>query len=294
MNDSARIEAALRASLTYAQCGSPPRIAAALEDAVFPGGARARPRLCLAVAAALGDARPHLADAAAAGVELVHCASLVHDDLPCFDDASTRRGRPSVHAAHGEALAVLAGDALLIAAVETVARAARDAPDGVWLIEVLARGVAPPNGIIAGQAWEAEREVHPRRYRRAKTGALFVAAVSSGALAARGDPGPWQSFAQAIGEAYQVADDLGDVLGDAAALGKPTGRDRALRRPNAAREMGVTEAVRALDQLFDHAMRVIPPCPHPEAVQAWLTDLARGFAQRAVAAPVSHERVAAG
>ena len=103
----------------------PPLLAAAMRHAVFPGGARIRPQLCLAVARACGDAHPALADAAAAAIELLHCASLVHDDLPCFDDAATRRGQPSVHAAYGERLAVLAGDALIVLAFQTLAAAAR-------------------------------------------------------------------------------------------------------------------------------------------------------------------------
>ena len=95
-----------------------------LRYAVFPGGARIRPRLCLAVAQACGEDQPAVTDAAAAAIELLHCASLVHDDLPCFDDAPLRRGKPSVHRAFGERLAVLAGDALIVLAFETLARAA--------------------------------------------------------------------------------------------------------------------------------------------------------------------------
>ena len=99
--------------------------AAAMRHAVFPRGARIRPRLCLAVAAACGEDAPGVTDAAAAAIELLHCASLVHDDLPCFDDADTRRGRPRVHRAFGEPLAVLAGDALIVLAFQTLAQGAR-------------------------------------------------------------------------------------------------------------------------------------------------------------------------
>jgi geranylgeranyl diphosphate synthase type II len=129
MQVSARIEHALDAVLTPGEAaGHPLRLAAAMRHAVFPGGARIRPTLCLAVAAACGDDHPALADAAAAAVELMHCASLVHDDLPCFDDAPTRRGRPSVHRAFGERLAVLAGDALIVLAFEALGRGAAQAP----------------------------------------------------------------------------------------------------------------------------------------------------------------------
>src|SRR5215470_14101640 len=125
MDAVSRIERALRTAIGRADAvACPPKLAAAMRHAVFPGGARVRPRLCLAVAAACGDDDPDLSDAAAASIELLHCASLVHDDLPCFDDAITRRGRPSVHKAFGEPLAVLAGDALIVLAFQTMARAA--------------------------------------------------------------------------------------------------------------------------------------------------------------------------
>src|SRR3954468_1133383 len=113
MDAVSRIERTLSASLDRVDSvGGPHLLAAAMRHAVFPKGARVRPRLCLAVAGACGDDAPALAEAAAASIELLHCASLVHDALPSFDDAAPRRGRPSVHAAHGEPLAVLAGDAL--------------------------------------------------------------------------------------------------------------------------------------------------------------------------------------
>jgi geranylgeranyl diphosphate synthase type II len=116
-----RIDSALATALTRAEEGAPLRLANAIRYAVFPGGARIRPRLCLAVADACGNDSPGLAEAAACALEMVHCASLVHDDLPCFDDAELRRGRPSVHRAFGEALAVLVGDALIVLAFETLA-----------------------------------------------------------------------------------------------------------------------------------------------------------------------------
>ena len=103
--------------------GCPPRLAAAIRYAVFPGGARIRPRLCLAIAAGCGEPQSPLAEATAASIELLHCASLVHDDLPCFDDAEFRRNRPSVHRAFDERIALLVGDALIVLAFQNVARA---------------------------------------------------------------------------------------------------------------------------------------------------------------------------
>src|SRR5271166_6512122 len=125
MDAITRIERTLNASLAQTEApGGPPLLAAAMRHAVFPRGARVRPRLCLAVATACGDDQPAASNGAAAAIELLHCASLVHDDLPCFDDADTRRGRPSVHKAFGEALAVLTGDALIVLAFQTLGRAA--------------------------------------------------------------------------------------------------------------------------------------------------------------------------
>ncbi|WP_284247035.1 polyprenyl synthetase family protein, partial [Methylobacterium haplocladii] len=120
MDAGRRIETALDAAVAHLEApGAPPRLAEALRYAVFPGGHRIRPRLCLSVARACGDDDPAAADAAAAAIELLHCASLVHDDLPCFDDAPMRRQKASVHVAFGEPLAVLTGDALIVAAFET-------------------------------------------------------------------------------------------------------------------------------------------------------------------------------
>src|ERR1700733_7820463 len=118
-----------------------------MRHAVFPRGARIRPRLCLAVAAACGEDDPAAADGAAAAIELMHCASLVHDDLPCFDNANTRRGRPSVHRAYGEPLAVLAGDALIVLAFQTIAWGAARSPARLAaLVLAMASATGMPSG----------------------------------------------------------------------------------------------------------------------------------------------------
>src|SRR3712207_4775184 len=125
MDVGIRIELALVEALTRAGSSPcPPLLAAAMHHAVFPGGARIRPRLCLSVAAACGDDDPAVSEAAAVAIELLHGASLVHDDLPCFDDAPIRRGRPSVHCAYGEPAAVLTGDALIVLAFQILASGA--------------------------------------------------------------------------------------------------------------------------------------------------------------------------
>src|SRR5262249_46640124 len=126
MDAIGRIERCLSSALAAASSpAGPPMLAGAMSHAVFPRGARVRARLALAVSSACGDDDPAAADGAAAAIELLHCASLVHDDLPCFDDADIRRGRPSVHRAYGEPLAVLAGDALIVLAFQTLATGSR-------------------------------------------------------------------------------------------------------------------------------------------------------------------------
>jgi geranylgeranyl diphosphate synthase type II len=262
MEAMGRIEGALQAAVSSGESpGCPPRLAAAMRHAVFPGGARIRPQLCLAVAQSCGDTDPALADAAAVAIELLHCASLVHDDLPCFDDASTRRGRPSVHAAFGERLAVLAGDALIVLAYQTLGRAAGRAPLRLpRVIATVSQGVGMPFGIVAGQAWECEPRVTLSDYQRAKTGALFAAATAAGAEAAGVDGEGWKALGERLGEAYQVADDLRDVLADPAELGKPIGQDLALGRPSVASQLGLVGALDQFDQLVARAVEAVPAC----------------------------------
>ena len=279
MDRTMRIERALAAALADATpVPCPPRLAGAAHHAVFPGGARIRPRLCLAVAGACGEDNPGLVDAAATAIELMHCASLVHDDLPCFDDAPTRRGEPSIHRAFGERLAVLGGDALIVVAFQTLARQVLAAPDRASaLLLALARSVGMPSGIVAGQAWECEPHVVLADYQRAKTGALFAAATTSGAIATGADPAPWRALGERLGEAYQVADDIRDAAGDAEQLGKPTGRDAALGRPSAATQLGVAGAIARLEHLVAGALESIPPCPGRDALREAILGEARGL-----------------
>jgi len=284
MDARSRIERALDAAVGRAGGpGAPPKLAAAMRDAVFPGGARIRPRLCLAVAAACGDDDPPAADAAAAAIELLHCASLVHDDLPAFDDAPIRRGKPTVHAAFGEPVAVLAGDALIVLAFETLALGADASPARLaGLIAIVAGATGAPDGIAAGQAWESEGDVDLARYHQSKTGALFAAATRAGALAAGTDPAPWGLLGARLGEAFQVADDIRDVVMDAAALGKPAGQDAVHDRPSAARTLGPEGALALLDRLLGEAIAAIPPCPGRRELEALLLVEARRFVPRGV------------
>ncbi|MCG6939954.1 MAG: polyprenyl synthetase family protein [Thiohalocapsa sp.] len=268
-----RIEQALEAALTLGLAdGGPPQLGRAVRHAVMTPGSRARPRLVLAVAGACGDDAPAVSDAAAASLELLHCASLVHDDMPVFDDADTRRGQPTVHRLfpeHGEQLALLAGDGLIVLAFENLAWHTRLHPERLGpLTLIVARAVGVGHGIVAGQAWECEQGVDLTQYHREKTAALFSAATQAGAAAAGMDPGPWRTLGENLGLAYQVADDLRDVAGDAAELGKPVGQDAAHDRPSAVAELGVEGAVARLKALLDEAIESIPACPGRDQLAA--------------------------
>ncbi|KQP13920.1 polyprenyl synthetase family protein [Methylobacterium sp. Leaf93] len=279
MDANRRIEQALDAAVAHAEApGAPPLLAEAIRYAVFPGGHRIRPRLCLSVARACGDDDPVASDAAAAAIELIHCASLVHDDLPCFDDAPMRRQKPSVHAAFGEPLAVLTGDALIVSAFETLARGAARSPARLAaLVGLVARAAGSPNGIAAGQAWESERHVGLTEYQQAKTGALFAAATVTGAAAAGAQALPWRLLGECLGEAYQVADDLRDVACRQEEVGKPVGRDATLGRPNAAALLGMAGALARLKRLVREAVEVIPACPGADELRAEIEAQTRLF-----------------
>jgi geranylgeranyl diphosphate synthase type II len=279
MDANLRIKSALH---NFMHCASgsvcPPKLTEAMSYAVFPGGHRIRPRLCLAVAVAHGDDEPEVIDAALSSIEFLHCASLVHDDMPCFDNALTRRGKPSVHIAFGEPLALLCGDALIVLAYQTLASVAHIAPDRVGrLLAIVSDGVGAPGGIVAGQAWECEDSAPVREYQRAKTGVLFAAATMAGAAAAGADHDDWGRLGERIGEAYQIADDLLDKYGDPDVIGKPVGQDESFARPNAIAEMGVQGASDYLRRMIDDAVDAVPPCPGEAALRRLIHQEASRF-----------------
>ncbi|MBU3651667.1 MAG: polyprenyl synthetase family protein [Limnohabitans sp.] len=265
----ARIERALTTHLEHLDSpNAPPKLIKAIHHAVFPGGARIRPQLCMAVALACGDDAPELTDAASAAIEMMHCASLVHDDMPCFDDASTRRGQLAVHKAYGEPLALLSGDALIVQAFLCLVRVKHiHLERSMELMRVVADSVGAPNGIVAGQAWECESRVDLGEYQRAKTGALFVASTCAGAIASGADPQAWRGLGEALGEAYQVADDIHDVMGDAQQLGKPVGQDAQHGRPSATAALGLTGAIKYFERLIQRAVESIPAGPGQNSMQ---------------------------
>jgi len=273
------IDAAVVAYVGAATAGAPPKLAEATRVAVAPGGSRARAQLTKLAARACGDPHPNMSTSAAVAVELVHCASLVHDDLPCFDDATVRRGRSTVHHAFGEPIAVLVGDALIVVAFELLAECG---PQASALSIALARGIGPSRGIIGGQAWESEPAVPLDEYHRLKTGALFAAAGAMGAISAGAKPGAWRDFGERVGRAYQAADDLVDAFGDARAAGKSLRRDEALERPSAVSAYGAEGAWARVEALSEEALAILDP-NHRDRMSVWLDEMLGSRLLRSIA-----------
>jgi farnesyl diphosphate synthase len=246
--------------------GVPEALAEAMRYSVLGGGKRLRPAVVWMAAEAAGaDASDASAARAAVAVELIHCYSLVHDDLPTMDDDTLRRGRPTVHVKFGEAMALLVGDALLTRAFGLLAEA--DASIAGALAGELALG-AGAAGMIAGQVADMDLCGVPagpdglRFVHRRKTGALIRAAARMGALCARADRAALDAvtrWAEAIGEVFQLVDDLLDVTGTAEQLGKTPGKDVGSGKRNAATVLGLDEARRQVDELTARAVGALDP-----------------------------------
>lgn len=233
MNQAQReIEAALQACLQPAE---PELLWEAMGYSVLGGGKRIRPLLCLFSCEAVGGARAAALPAACA-LELIHSYSLIHDDLPALDNDDWRRGQPSNHRVHGEAMAILAGDALLALAFELIARPG-DLPAQVQVqvMHELARA-AGPAGMCGGQVLDMQGEKAVQTAEqiltvyRLKTGALIRAAVRMGALLGGADPrqlAALTEYGEALGQAFQLVDDLLDLTGSLDTLGKTPGKDLA-------------------------------------------------------------------
>lgn len=208
------------------------RVGAAARYSLLGGGKRVRAVLCLAACEMLGG-DTNTAASYAAGVEMLHCYSLIHDDLPCMDDDDLRRGRPSCHTAFDEATAMLAGDALLTAAFEVLARAPADPVQNVEAVRTLS-SAAGARGMVLGQELDLAFESRPagerelQRIHRCKTGMLINAAAQLGAIAARGteEQRAWiAEYAFRVGMVFQIVDDILDVTATEQQLGKSAGSD---------------------------------------------------------------------
>ena len=251
----------------------PERLVAAMRHAALGGGKRLRPFLVVETAALFGADRTGALTAGSA-LELLHCYSLVHDDLPAMDNDDLRRGRPTVHKAFDEATAILAGDALLTLAFDIMAREEVHPDAGVRaaLVRELARA-AGLGGMAGGQMLDlaAEGRFAPKRALSAaeivtlqamKTGALIRFACRAGAILGKADSAARQNidrYGAAIGQAFQIADDLLDVEGDAATLGKAAGKDAAAGKATLVAALGVKGARAKLDGLVAEAEASLMP-----------------------------------
>ncbi len=262
-----RVNAALQKVLPAAGI-LPQRLHAAMRHATFNGGKRVRPLLVYAAGEACG-APPEQLDPPACAVELIHSYSLVHDDLPAMDDDDLRRGQPTCHRAFDEATAILAGDALQSLAFEVLARpgAGPDADRRLEMIRVLAMA-SGSRGMAGGQALDIQAvgrtlslpELENMHIH--KTGALIRASVRLGTLAASA-PEPLAErldrYAKAVGLAFQVQDDILDVVGDPATLGKTQGKDEAADKPTYTSLLGLEGARRQARRLIDEALDNLTP-----------------------------------
>jgi len=214
---------------------NPATIHRAMRYSLFAGGKRVRPLLAMAAAEAVSDA-PSGIESCACALEMIHTYSLIHDDLPALDNDDLRRGRPTCHKVFGDAMAILAGDALLTLAFEVLAKLDAGAERRVELVRELATASGTVGGMIGGQVNDIEGEgKHPtarllESIHRAKTGALLRASVRMGAIYAGADAeqlAALSGFGEHVGLAFQIVDDILDVEQSSEALGKTAGKDAA-------------------------------------------------------------------
>ena len=283
----ARVDAALE-KLFVAPREELTRIYAAMRYSVVNGGKRVRPLLAYAACEALGG-EAERADGAACAVELIHAYSLVHDDLPAMDDDDLRRGQPTTHIAYDEACAILAGDGLQALAFEVIGNAQlnpQDAQTRLDMLMILTRA-AGSSGMVGGQAIDLEsvgRKIDQaalETMHRHKTGALIEASVQLGALASgRANADALEAlrrYAEAVGLAFQVQDDILDVESDTVTLGKTQGKDQAHDKPTYPALLGLDAAKAYALELRDQAIEAVRPF---DAAAEPLRALARYIVER--------------
>ena len=243
------------------------RLAESMKYSLMAGGKRLRPILLMAAAdAAGGHGDDYLASACA--LEMIHTYSLIHDDLPAMDNDDYRRGRLTNHKVYGAGLATLAGDALLTLAFEVLLRQKGVSPETLVRVVREISTAAGPEGMVGGQALDLESEGKHidrdtlRRMHMAKTGALFRAAVRSGAILAGADDAKLAAlteYAEAFGLAFQITDDILDVTGDEAAIGKPVGSDERNQKSTYVTLTSLDEAKRLAREAVDRAHQALAP-----------------------------------
>ena len=258
----------------------------AMRHSVFAGGKRLRPILCREAGRMIAGSLPEGIDELGAALEMLHTYSLIHDDLPALDNDDLRRGRPTCHVVFGEAMAILAGDALQTQAYEVLARLRCPADARVRIIAEIAHGTGTIDGMIGGQVVDLEAEhskpdVKMLEYiHRAKTAALITASLVSGGLYAAGKDDEiksLRSFGQQIGLAFQIIDDVLDVTQTSEQLGKTAGKDTTAEKATYPALFGVDESLKKADGLIRGAFAQLDPFG---ARAESLKDLARYLVER--------------
>jgi geranylgeranyl diphosphate synthase type II len=246
----------------------PASIHGAMRHSVFAGGKRLRPVLAMQAGVAICGALPKGIERLGAALEMLHTYSLIHDDLPALDNDDLRRGKPTCHKAFGEAIAILAGDALQTRAFEVLA--GLDCPPAatVQIVGLIANAVGTVEGMIGGQVLDIESEhLKPTpelvdSIHRAKTGALIRVSVVSGGVyagATAEDVVRLDRFGRKAGLAFQIADDVLDVTADSATLGKTAGKDLATEKATWPAVYGIEQSLRDAAQLIDEAFAALEP-----------------------------------
>ena len=241
----------------------PTSIHQAMRHSVFAGGKRLRPILCREAGRVVAEQLPKGIDDLGAALEMLHTYSLIHDDLPALDNDDLRRGRPTCHKAFGEAIAILAGDALQTQAYEVLAGLACPPEARVRIIAEIAHGTGTVDGMIGGQVADLEAEhtkpdIQMLEYiHRSKTAALITASTVSGGIyagASDQEVGSLRSFAQSIGLAFQIVDDVLDVTQTSEQLGKTAGKDTAAEKVTYPSLFGIDESIKKADALVERAI----------------------------------------
>lgn len=240
----------------------PVSIHKAMRHSVFAGGKRLRPVLCMEAGRMIAKQLPEGIEELGAALEMLHTYSLIHDDLPALDNDDLRRGRPTCHKVFGEALAILAGDALQTQAYEVMSRLKCPPEQRVRIIEEIARGTGTVDGMIGGQVVDLEAEhskptLEMLEYiHRSKTAALITASLVSGGLYAEAKDSEvikLRTFGQSIGLAFQIVDDVLDVTQTSEQLGKTAGKDTASEKATYPALFGIDASVKKADALVDQA-----------------------------------------
>jgi len=240
----------------------PTSIHQAMRHSVFAGGKRLRPILCMEAGRMVAGRLPEGIDEVGAALEMLHTYSLIHDDLPALDNDDLRRGRPTCHKAFGEAIAILAGDALQTQAYEVLAQLCCPAEARVGIIREIAHGTGTIEGMIGGQVVDLEAE-HKKPdlatleyIHRSKTAALITASVVSGGLyagATEAQIARLRNYGQSIGLAFQIVDDVLDVTQTSEQLGKTAGKDTVAEKTTYPALFGVDESLHKADALIEKA-----------------------------------------